>query len=142
MKTKDNQLIQILKLNSRISVTDLAKELGVSRTTAQQKLNRLEENNIITGYTVKLNENYITSRIQAHINIKTDPNHTSHIVSSLEKISAIELLQSVSGNMDLIAIVDTESSSELDQLLDEISKIPGIISTETALVLSTKFDRR
>ena len=142
MNEKDRQLIEILKTDGRISITDLAKRLGVSRTTAQQRLNRLEESHLISGYTVKLDQSYVKSGIHAYINIKTDPNNTHQIVTSLTTISSIELLQSVSGKMDLIAIARVDTSTQLDALLDQISEITGIVSTETSLVLSTKFDRR
>ena len=139
---KDRQLIQLLKLNARISVSDLARKLGVSRTTAQQRLNKLENTKIIDGYTVKLGEDVDRSTIQAHANLVIEPNSSTQIVRALEKIPQIEMLFTVSGKIDLIAIVNCQSASALDKCLDEIAAIPGIKSTETAIVLTTKFDRR
>ena len=64
-------MIDTLKQDARISISNLAKQLGISRTTAQQRFDRLVENNVITGFTVKLADQYQQSRIQAHVNIVT-----------------------------------------------------------------------
>ncbi|MFT5260804.1 MAG: DNA-binding Lrp family transcriptional regulator, partial [Gammaproteobacteria bacterium] len=54
----------------------------------------------------------------------------------------IETLYTVSGKIDLIAIVTAPSASALDKTLDEIGLLKGIKSTDTAIILSTKIDRR
>ncbi|MGI9464738.1 MAG: Lrp/AsnC family transcriptional regulator, partial [Aestuariivirgaceae bacterium] len=53
---KDEELIALLKLNARESVASLARKLGLSRTTVQDRLKRLEEQRVIEGYSVKLSE--------------------------------------------------------------------------------------
>ena len=139
---KDQQLLTLLKRNARTSVSELARTMGVSRTTVQQRIQRLEAKQIIDGYTVRMGIAAQKSRIQAHTNIVIEPNASKTIVDILEKIAVIETLYTVSGKIDLIAIINVSSASELDQQLDRISVIPGIKSTETAIVLTTKFDRR
>jgi DNA-binding Lrp family transcriptional regulator len=139
---KDQQLLNLLKRNARTSVSELARTMGVSRTTVQQRIQRLEARQIIDGYTVRMGIAAQRSRIQAHTNIVIEPNANKTIVDTLEKIPVIETLYTVSGKIDLIAIINVSSASELDQQLDRISAIPGIKSTETAIVLTTKFDRR
>ena len=139
---KDQQLLTLLKRNARTSVSELARTMGVSRTTVQQRIQRLEAKQIIDGYTVRMGIAAHRSRIQAHTNIVIEPNASKAIVDTLEKIPVIETLYTVSGKIDLIAIINVSSASELDQQLDRISVIPGIKSTETAIVLTTKFDRR
>ena len=138
---KDKQLIGILKINARKSISDIARELNLARTTVQQRLNKLEENGYILGYTTKLSESLTESVIKAHVNITIDPNKNSAIVSTLATIPSIDTLFSVSGKVDLIAILSVETPRELDQGLDRISSINGVKSTETSIVLGTKFDR-
>ena len=62
-------------------------------------------------------------------------------LDALEKIPVIETLYTVSGKIDMIAIVTARNAGELDHYLDQISAIPGIQSTETAIVLTTRFSR-
>ena len=138
---KDLQLIQLLKRNARASVSDLARRLGVSRTTIAHRIEKLEKQGIIQGYTLKLGDNAEQIQIQAHTNLVVEPSENANIVKQLNKISVIETLYAVSGKIDFIAIIHTSSTAELDKYLDQISKISGIKSTETAIVLATKFDR-
>ncbi len=141
MKEKDKGLLSLLRQNARMSVTDLSRRLGVSRTTVQQRLSRLEESGAISGYTLRLGPSLAKSRIQAHVNLRTEPRSNQDIVRALEKITVIDTLYTVSGKIDLIAIINVDSAMALDQTLDRVSVIPGIISTETAIILNTKFDR-
>jgi DNA-binding Lrp family transcriptional regulator len=142
MNEKDKALVSLLKQNARMSVSDLARKLGVSRTTVQQRLGRLEQNGDIAGYTVRLGDAVRESQLQAHVNLVVKPNAGKQIVAAMGKIPAIETLYTVSGKIDLIAIINVSSPADLDSTLDQISTIPGIQSTETAIVLTTKFDRR
>lgn len=137
----DTALINHLKVNARASVSEIARKLGVSRTTAQDRLTRLEERGVITGYTVRLGPGQQEARVRAYVMIVFEPRQAASIVSTLKTFSAIESLQSVSGKIDLMAQVTVDTPEALDLLLDKIGAIAGIISTESALVLSTKLDR-
>ena len=141
MKEQDKRLLSLLRQNARMSVTDLSRRLGVSRTTVQQRLSRLEESGAIGGYTLRPGPALAQSRIQAHVNLRTEPRSNQDIVRALEKITVIDTLYTVSGKIDLIAIISVDSAMALDQTLDRVSLIPGIISTETAVILNTRFDR-
>ncbi len=141
MNEKDKPLLSLLRRNARMSITDLSRRLGVSRTTVQQRLSRLEESGAISGYTLRLGPSLVQSGIQAHANLRTEPRSNQEIVRALEKIPAIDTLYTVSGKIDLIAIIQVDSAMELDRTLDRISAIAGIISTETAVILNTKFNR-
>ncbi len=139
---KDEQLLEILKTNARLSISELARQLGVSRTTAQQRLQRLERTGVITGYALKLGEPYLDNAIHAHVNLVVEPRQSVDIIAALETNTSIETLYTVSGKIDLIAIVTAPSASALDSTLDEIGLLKGVKSTETAIILSTKIDRR
>lgn len=137
----DTALINYLKVNGRASVSELARKLGVSRTTAQDRLSRLEDRGVIAGYTVRLAPEQREAGVSAYVMIVFEPRQAASIVNTLKTFSAIESLQSVSGKIDLMAQVNVETPEALDELLDKIGAIEGIISTESALVLSTKLDR-
>ena len=137
----DTALINHLKVNARASVSELARKLGVSRTTAQDRLTRLEERGVISGYTVHLGAGHRAPGVSAYVMIVFEPRQAASIVKMLKTFSAIETLQSVSGKIDLMAQVSVDTPEALDILLDKIGAIEGVVSTESALVLSTKLDR-
>ena len=139
---KDDDLIALLKVNARESVVSLARKLSVSRSTVQDRLRRLEDAGIISGYTVRLAEDDARAGISAYIEISVEPHKTTQVVRSLLRFPQVETLQTVSGKFDLVAFVRTQSPARMDVLLDKIGLVDGITRTESAIVLSTKLDRR
>ena len=141
LTSQDRELIALLKVNARMTVSELARQLGVSRTTVQDRLSRLEQRGQIAGYTVRLGTDVDRGAVTAYIMIVYEPRNASRIVFELKSMAAIETLESVSGKIDLMAKAVVENPEALDRLLDKIGAIDGVLSTESALVLSTKLDR-
>jgi DNA-binding Lrp family transcriptional regulator len=138
---KDRQLLSLLSENARMPVATLAKRLALSRTTVQARLERLERDGIIAGYTVRLSDEYASSLIRAHILITIAPKALSQVVASLERVKAVTALHSVSGSFDLIAIIAAPSIAQLDDLIDQIGTIDGVERTLSSIVLSTRINR-
>lgn len=138
---KDKQLIALLSTNSRESTANLARTLGMSRTTVTSRIERLEKKGVITGYTVQFSEDYERGRIQAHAMISSDPKSSAHIVHTLQKIPAIRALHAINGIYEMLAVISCESTHHLDEVLDQIGNIDGITKTTSSILLSTKFSR-
>jgi len=142
IKDSDRQLINLLKQNGRLPISDMARKLGIARTTAQKRLNQLEARGVIQGYTVKLADDELSGVFQAYINLLVEPHSSAGVALALEKIMQVEALFTVSGKIDFVAIVRVTSPAELDTVLDQICALPGVRDTRSALVLASKFDRR
>jgi len=138
---KDKELIALLSANSRESTSNLARMLGMSRTTVTNRVERLEKRGIITGYTVEFSEEYERGQIQAHVMVSSDPKSASQIVRSLRRIPAVRALHAVNGLYEMVAIVSAESTQHLDEVLDQIGNTKGINKTTSSIILSTKFSR-
>lgn len=139
---KDWKLLAVLQRNARTPVSELARLLGVSRSTAQHRLNRLERGGVIAGYSVRLRDAVRERQVQTYVNLQVDPKRSAAVVSALEKMDTVDALFTVSGKIDLIALLRVASPADLDGVLDRIGSLPGVRGTESAIVLSTKFDRR
>lgn len=139
---KDEELVALLQTDARMPVAELARRMGVSRTTVQDRLKRLEESGVIAGYGVRLGKGAATSAIQAHVALSIEPRKTHDVVRALTRLPQVETLYTVSGKYDLIAIVRAQSTEIIDRLLDDIGLIEGVTDTESAVILSTKVDRR
>ena len=139
---KDEELIALLKADSREPVASLARKLGVSRTTVQDRLKRLEESGVIASYTIRLSRDVEQGGMRAFVTLAVEPRRQIEVGRHLAKFPQIETLHTVSGKYDLIAQVKASSSEAMDRLIDGIGQIPGVTDIETSVILSTKLDRR
>ena len=138
---KDRELLAILSENAREQTATIARKLGLSRTTVQAKIDRLERDGVIAGYGVKLSDAYESGMVKAHVLITIAPKTLARITTELHAISAVRTLHSVSGSFDLIAVVEAASIAELDHLIDRIGAIDGVERTLSSIILSTRIRR-
>lgn len=138
---KDQQLLGALRGNARASTTDLAKELGLSRSTVQKRLERLETEGGIAGYTVQLSSAYLDQEIKAHVMITISPRQTNEIINTMKMLDSVRAIYSVSGPHDLIAEVAAMSVNDLDKVIDKIIAIDGVERTVSSVILSTRLKR-
>ena len=139
---KDEDLLALLRLNAREPVASLARKLKLSRTTVQDRIRRLEEQGVIAGYSVKLASPVDKSAIRAYVTISVEARRLVEVGRALGKLAQIEALHSVAGKFDLVAMARTASAEDMDRMLDLVGLIPGVTRTESAIILSTKIDRR
>ncbi len=141
MDDLDEHLLGRLRENARAPVAELARALGLSRTTIQSRLARLERTGVIAGYSVKLSEAREAALIHAYVMLTVEPKQAAAVIAALKRLSGVRILQSVSGPCDMIATVEAANVSEMDALIDEIGGLKGVERTNSAIVLATKLDR-
>lgn len=141
MKPQDQTLLSLLKANARMSTTELARRLGVSRTTIQSRLQRLERDGTIAAYTVKLAGEVLRRRITAHVLLAVNPKQAEKVVRTLKAIPFVTAVYALSGGFDYLAVIQGETTQEIDAIIDQIGRIDGIERTQTSIVLSVKFER-
>ena len=137
----DRDLLALLAENARASTATIARRLGLSRTTAQAKIERLERDGVIAGYGVRLSDAYESGLVRAHVLITIAPKTLARITAELNAILEVKTLHSVSGTFDLIAVVQAASIAELDHLIDRIGEIDGVERTLSSIILSTRIAR-
>ena len=137
----EQQLLRLLQKNSRRTVSDLANELGLSRATVQQTMERLERSGVIQGYTIKINPHYQQQQVSAYIMISVIPRKTADIVRQIHKVPQLDMLCTISGQYDLIAKVTEATTEALDNSIDRIATLDGVEKTLSHIVLSRKVDR-
>ncbi|MGC4079097.1 MAG: Lrp/AsnC family transcriptional regulator [Rubrivivax sp.] len=137
----DRDLIALLQANARESTAELARKLGVARTTVIARLERLERSGVIVGYTVRLGLDEAERGVQAWVGITTEPKSARDVTRRLAALPELRQLCSVSGEFDYLALIRTDSTARLDTLLDEIGEIDGVTKTTTSVVLALRVDR-
>ncbi len=141
LTASDEQLLSVLRENARASTAQVARRLQLSRTTVQSRIDRLEREGVILGYTVRLGDEAERGRIRAHILVTVLPKQMPAVVRALHAMPEVRSLHSVSGEYDLVAMGVVPAIHNMDELTDRIGAIDGVERTTSAIILSTKFER-
>ncbi len=141
MDETDARLIAALREDARTPAAALARSLGLSRTTVQSRLERLERQGVIAGYTVRLTDVHERGQIHAYVMMTVSHKQAASVTAAVRRLAAVRSLQSVSGPFDLIARAVTPTVAEMDALIDSLGALDGVERTTSSIVLSTKIDR-
>ncbi len=137
----DRALIAALQTNARQSVANLARHLGLARTTVQTRLERLERGGAILGYTLRLGAN-MRAPLHATALVSIEPRSGPAVLQRLRSLPGVEVVHTTSGRFDLLVQIAARTTQELDETLDNIGAARGVKSSESLIHLSTKLDRR
>lgn len=136
----DRKLLDLLRENARMPVADLARRIGLARTTVQTRIERLEYSGGIAGYTLR--KSPLTSPLlRATVLVSVDPRSTAQVLARLKTLSGVEAVHTTSGRFDMLVQATASATEELDETLDLIGEVSGVRSSESLIHLSTRFDR-
>lgn len=138
---KDEELISILRCNARASVSDIARSLNVSRTAIQNRINKLESKGIIKSYSIELGEIYKNQLTSINVSLKVKPNLRKNVGIALRKIHQISTIYSISGEFDLLMIIEVQTLQDLSAILEVICNLDGVERTNSSIILDTIFER-
>ena len=133
----DQRLLSLLRKDARISVVALAKELNLSRATVQNRLKRLEEKEIILGYTVIIGAEIETPEVTALMVIGVESVKEAKVIEKLRGNPHVSAVHHTTGHWDLIAEIHAESLASFNKIVGAIRLIEGVTSTETNLLLDS-----
>lgn len=136
----DRQLLALLRENARAPVADLARRLGLARTTVQARIDRLEQGGVIAGYTLREGAR-LRPPLQATVLVSIEPRSGPAVLARLKSLPGVEVVHTTSGRFDLLAQVSAGTTAELDDTLDRIGEARGVRSSESLIHLATKLDR-
>ena len=136
----DRTLLTLLRANARAPVTELARKLGLARTTVQARIDRLETHNVITGYTLQASAS-TRAPLRATALVAIEPRSAPAVLDRLRALSAVEVVHTTSGRWDLLVQLAARTTEELDATLDHIGGARGVRSSESLIHLATKIDR-
>jgi Lrp/AsnC family transcriptional regulator, leucine-responsive regulatory protein len=138
----NRKIVSLLARDGRMSFTELARRTGLSVSAAQQRVRRLEERGLISGYAALIKAEAAGLPLTAFVSIKPfDASAPDDAPERLAHLTAIEACYSVAGDENYILKVRVASPGALENLLQEIRSAAGV-STRTTIVLSTAYENR
>jgi Lrp/AsnC family transcriptional regulator, leucine-responsive regulatory protein len=138
----DRRILGLLAADGRMSFTDLGKATGLSTSAVHQRVKRLEQRGLITGYGAAVNHDELGLPLTAFISITPiDPSQPDDYPDRLRDISEIESCWSVAGDESYILKIRVPTPVELEDLLARIRSVANV-STRTTIVLSTPYENR
>jgi DNA-binding Lrp family transcriptional regulator len=132
MDKKDEKILNLLKQDGRASYTEIAEEIGVSEGTVRNRVEKMQENNIIENFTVETGSRGSKAIVMVRLQTGKDINN---VMESFPK--GITIME-VTGEYDLVLEVQRPSNKKINDLLDNIRSIEGVDSTETYMVLKER----
>ena len=132
----DRAIIAAVTHDARISLTDLAEQINVSRSTVHTRLQRLRDERIITGFTATVDPIAVGLGVAALVFIDIEQHDWRSLRTDLAAIPGVEYLAMCAGRFDLMLIARAETIPALrDVLLEQIQRMPGVRSTESVIIL-------
>lgn len=137
---KDRALLMLLRENARAPVAELARKLGLARTTVQARIERLENQRAIAGYTLRAGS-ATEPALRASVLVSIEPRSGPAVLTRLRALEGVETVYTTSGRFDLLVRVTAPTTADLDETLDRIGEVGGVKSSESLIHLATKLDR-
>jgi Lrp/AsnC family leucine-responsive transcriptional regulator len=138
----DRQIVALLAGDGRMSYTDLGRATGLSTSAVHQRVRRLEQRGVITGYAAVLDGGSVGLPLTAFVSIKPiDPSAPDDAPERLAELPEIEACHSVAGEESYILKVRVATPTDLEVLLGVI-RAKANVSTRTTVVLSTPYEGR
>ena len=132
----DRRLIALLRQDGRMPSATLARALGVSRGTAQNRIDRLLTAGVLLGFTVRLSGEADTVGVRAIMAIEVRSADTRTVVAALRRMPEVGRVHSTNGRWDLVAEIATVDLAALDRALSEIRALKAVANSETSILLA------
>jgi Lrp/AsnC family transcriptional regulator, leucine-responsive regulatory protein len=138
----DLQIMQILQEQGRIPHVKLGEQVGLSAPSVIERVKKLEDSGIITGYHASVDARRLGKDVTAFIGVSTGhPRSIDRFEGIIESLDDILECHHVTGQHTLLLKVKTDDTSSLERLISTIRSIEGVARTETMVVLSTHTER-
>ncbi len=130
----DVRLLSLLKSNSRTSYARLADELGMSESAVRKRISRLRKEGIIKRFTIDYK---LPNEVRALILIKTTPpTPVPEVARNIARIDGVDVAYEVTGEIDIVAVATKPNISGINEIIDSIRNVEGVVSSNTLIILN------
>ena len=131
----DEKIIEYLKKDSRESFVDIGKKLKLSESAVRRRVKNLVDSRVITKFTIEVGEENATKAIVlVSVESTTD---TSKVSTKITNLDGIKTVFEITGQYDIAVIMSASNITEINNGIDAIRKVPGVIDSNSVIILRT-----
>lgn len=131
----DRAIISALRGDARMSITGLAQRVGISRTTAKTRLEALVAEGRIRRFTIETDVD-VEGEVRAITLVELQGKMSRAVIRTLTRIPEVATVHATNGAWDLVVEIRTDSLVSFDRVLREIREVPGVLNSESCLLLA------
>jgi len=129
----DREIIKILKNDGRATYSNIGKKVSLSEGAVRKRIKALIDSGIIRRFTIKVG---FTEGAEALTLLSVNPSYpTSDVSKALKKFPNVETVYEITGQYDIAVIISGLSVAEVDECLEKIRRVDGVVNTNTMIVL-------
>ncbi len=134
----DQQILDLLQEDGRRTVADIASRVNLSAAPVKRRIDRLEAEGVIVGYTAVLSPAALGRRVHAYVELRfSGETDVDHILRIAQNIDAVQQVSMIAGDPDALVELAVESVSDLQAVINELRRSGGVIGTKTLMVLGS-----
>ncbi len=130
---KDRKIIELLKDDSRKSYIEIGRKLGISESAVRRRIKVLSDGGTIKRFTIEIGDEDVTKAI-AFITVESGTD-VAKVSARLTKLDGVMTVHEITGSYDIVAMLGAPNILSINQSIDELRKIQGVINTNTMIIL-------
>ena len=136
MDKTDEQILQILRQDSRAAFVDIAARVGLSEAAVRRRVSNLVKGGTIRRFTIEVDEPQTATSAITYVSVSPSA-PTADVSKKLKSVKGVEMIYETTGAFDIAAIIKGESIAEVNKSVEEIRRLDGVLKTETTIILRT-----
>ena len=133
----DHKMVSLLIENARMSYSDIAQQVGISRVAVKMRVQALEKSGVIEEYTTIVNPQRISGAVSCYFEIELSPQALAEATEILDRCDTVTQIYRVTGKNKLHVHAVAASAGEMERLIREvIDPLPGVKDISTNIILS------
>ena len=133
----DQQILQLLIRNARMSYSEIGQQVGISRVAVKMRVQALEKKGIIEEYTTIVNPQKISRAVSCYFEIETTPESLMEVARRLKENETVTQIYRVTGKSKLHVHGVASSNEEMERLMyDTIDQLPGVVEYTCNVIVS------
>ncbi|MFC3122102.1 Lrp/AsnC family transcriptional regulator [Agaribacter flavus] len=131
----DQAILEALKINARASISSIAEEVNLSRSSVSERIKKLEQNQVIKGYQVLLTESQ-KDGVSVYFEIQHQCARCAELIPFIKKFPEVIKCHGITGDMDLLVFVHASSMRRIHEIREALDMSEDIVKIKTHVVMS------